>query len=219
MTVRRDIQKLEEQGLVIQHGGGVKGTMRIFDEPSHEQKAMMQSEEKLRIGQKASELVPPRSCIYLDAGTTTLALGKQFVGRDDLTIVTNDLVVAQCLVTSSQNNVIMVGGQIRNSNLSTVGHLAVYTLKALSIDLAFLSASSFDERGITTPDPDKVVVKQEVARISAQRILVCDATKYGQVGTYIAVPMTEINTIITDNRLTPSNQRQLIKTGVNLIMV
>lgn len=219
MTIRRDLVKLEEEGLVVQISGGVKSSQRLHFEPSHDEKSLLKSQEKNLIGQKAAEFVPQNSCIYLDAGTTTLAMCKYLFGRGDLTIVTNDLVVAQQLSTKSENNIIMVGGMIRASNQSTVGHLASKTLEALSIDVAFISASSFDVRGITTPDPDKVIVKHKVAEIAQKRILLSDSSKYGQIATFIAVPIDMLNQIICDHQLSEQAQKSLLKTGVDLILV
>lgn len=218
MTVRRDIQKLEDKGEVIQSGGGVKVMTRLHEELSHDQKAVLHAGEKNRIGQKACELIGPKACIYLDAGTTSLAMCQFLCERVDLTIVTNDLVVAQYMASNSENAVIMVGGLVRSQNLSTVGHLAVGILNALSIDIAFLSASSVDVRGITTPDSDKVLVKQAVARNAAKKVLICDASKFEQVATFIAVPMGQINMIITDSSLSNERHIQLSKSGVEIVL-
>lgn len=81
-----------------------------------------------------------------------------------------------------------------------------------------MSASSFDIRGITTPDPDKVIVKQKVASMATKRILICDSSKYGQVATYIAVPLCQINTIITDSQLSLDGQNTLSKSGCELLI-
>lgn len=219
MTIRRDLGKLEADGLVMQVTGGVRATNRLHCEPSHDEKSLLCGIQKDNIGREAAGMIPESSCIYLDAGTTSLAMAKFLYHRSDLTIVTNDLVVAHNLAVNSNNTVIMVGGLVRAQNLSTVGHLAVNTLDGLSLDMAFLSASSFDSRGITTPDPDKVPVKQHVARMARQRYLICDSSKYGQVATYIAVPAGLINMIITDAALSDSGRNALLKAGCDLIMV
>lgn len=219
MTVRRDLQKLEEDGLVIQVTGGVKAARRLHIEPSHSEKETLAGDEKRRIGEAAAKMIPQRACIYLDAGTTSLALCRNLKDRDDLTIISNDLVVMHFLATNSKNTLIMTGGLVRSENLSTVGHLAAETLKELSCDIAFLSASSFDLRGITTPDPDKVPVKQTAAASAGRRVLISDSSKYGQFATYIAVPLKEINTIISDSSLSENGQKGLQKSGVELILV
>ncbi len=80
------------------------------------------------------------------------------------------------------------------------------------IDQAFISASSWSVRGISTPAEDKVTVKRAIASASRQRVLVCDATKYGQVATWLALPLSEFDQIIkADDGLPESASRALVK--------
>ena len=84
MTIRRDVSKLEEQGLLVSVSGGVRAVSRLAAEPSHLVKSTLQSEEKQAIGALAASHIAKNSCIYLDAGTTTLALARAILDRNDL---------------------------------------------------------------------------------------------------------------------------------------
>lgn len=101
---------------------------------------------------------------------------------------------------------------------SCVGEAAATLLRGLMIDQAFISASSWSVRGISTPAEDKVTVKRAVASASRQKILVCDATKYGQVATWLALPLAEFNQIVTDDGLPESAIRALAKVDISLLM-
>ena len=219
MTIRRDLQKLEENGLLTQVTGGAQLFKRILTEPSHLQKELLNSEEKNAIGQDAASLIPPHSCIYLDAGTTSLALCNYITDRSDLTVVSNDFEVINFLVNQNIGDLIHTGGLVQKENRSGIGHLAAQTISSLSFDISFISASSWELRGITTPDRDKVAVKQAVARVSRQRILISDSSKYGQTATYLAVPMSDITCIITDNKLPEHGQKMLGKLDLKVVMV
>lgn len=201
MTVRRDLEKLEHEGLVIAVSGGVQITKKLSAEPSRHIKNELAAEEKQRIGRYAATLIPERSSIYLDAGTTSLALAHCLTARDDLTIVTNDFAVLNYLAENGMSNVIHTGGQLRPQNMSAVGTLAARSIEAFAFDIAFLSASSWDYRGITTPDVDKVIVKQAAVHASRRKILICDSSKYSQVATFVAVKLDELDLLITDNKL------------------
>ena len=192
MTVRRDLQKLEEEGLVVQVSGGVQAAKRLHIEPSHQVKENLMSEEKKRIGKKAS---------------------------DDLTVVSNDLAVMDYLALNSKSTLIMTGGIVRTENLSTVGHLTSKMILNLSFDIAFMSASSWDLRGITTPDPDKVPVKEAAVQSANKAVLICDSSKYAQYATYLAVPLDKIDMLISDVNLSELAQRSLIKQGIELSLV
>lgn len=201
MTIRRDLQKLEQDGLVIQVSGGVRAVSKIIQEPSHKDKEQLFFEEKKRIGKKAATLISKNSCIYLDAGTTSLALCEYIKNRNDLLVVTNDFEVTNYLIQNSKLKIIHAGGFVRLENLSTVGHLAANTISSLKFDLGFLSASSFDSLVATTPDMDKVVVKQAVIQSSAKKILICDSSKYKKVASYVTFNMNELDGIVTDKNL------------------
>ena len=164
-------------------------------------KSTLQSEEKQAIGALAASHIAKNSCIYLDAGTTTLALARAILDRNDLQVVTNDFEITQLLIDASQCGVIHTGGTLCRENRSCVGESAARTLRHLAIDTAFISASGWDSRGIFTPDENKVTVKETVSQVSARSILLCDSSKYNQVATFMALPLTRFTTIITDRHL------------------
>jgi DeoR/GlpR family transcriptional regulator of sugar metabolism len=217
MTIRRDLQKLEEQGTVLSVSGGVQSAERLAAEPSHQDKEGMFSQQKAAIGQLASRQIPVNSCIYLDAGTTTLALARHIQGRDDLTVITNDFVIASYLIEYSRCNIIHTGGTVCRENRSCVGAAAALALRNLFIDLAFISASSWSLRGISTPNEDKVIVKQAIVEASRRCVLLSDTSKYGKVATYLALPMSAFDAIITDENLPTSAREAIQQAGVTIM--
>jgi DeoR/GlpR family transcriptional regulator of sugar metabolism len=218
MTIRRDVQRLEEQGTVLSVSGGVRSTERLSSEPSHLVKTTLCSNEKMTIGRAAALHIPRNSCIYLDAGTTTLALARQLGERDDLLVVTNDFVVASFLIEFSQCRMIHTGGTLCRENRSCVGAAAARALKDLSIDIAFISASCWGVRGIFTPDEDKVVVKRAANLISSKHILLSDSSKYGKIATYLALPLDTFDCVITDSALSSSARHELSAKDIELII-
>ncbi len=218
MTVRRDVQKLEEQGTVISVSGGVRTAERLATEPSHLAKTSMYSEEKMAIGQQAAQHIPPDSCIYLDAGTTTLALARELLARDDLLVVTNDFVIARLLMEGSDCRLIHTGGSVCRENRSSVGDAAARTLRTLAIDIAFISASCWGPRGLYTPDEHKVPVKQAACDVSSKRILLSDSSKYNKIATWLALPLTRFDQVITDRQLNKTGRETLSAGSWELIL-
>ena len=219
MTIRRDLRLLEKQNLVSSMSAGVLISKKIHSEPSHTAKEIMNAPQKDSIGKAASELITPNSCIYLDAGTASLALARHIYDRDDLTIVTNDFEVVNYLVDKTKSALIHVGGQIRKDNRSSVGPLATKIIKSLSIDIAFLSASSWDTENVTTPDIEKVMVKQVVIESSIHKILISDSSKFAKVATFKAFSLDFIDKIITDKGLPVQAQKALERKEIDLILV
>ena len=217
MTIRRDLQKLEEQGAVLAVSGGVQSAERVAIEPSHQDKEGMYSQQKAAIGQLAARQVPPNSCIYLDAGTTTLALAKHLSEREDLTVVTNDFVIAGYLIEHSQCKIIHTGGTVCRENRSCVGEAAAQALRGLFIDLAFISASSWSMRGLSTPNEDKVMVKKAIVDASRRCILLSDTSKYGKIATYLALPIAVFDAIITDDNLPAAAREAILQADITLM--
>ncbi|MDU3067672.1 MAG: DNA-binding transcriptional repressor YgbI [Escherichia coli] len=206
MTIRRDLQKLEQQGAVVLVSGGVQSPGRVAHEPSHQVKTALAMTQKAAIGKLAASLVQPG------------AIAQHLIHMESLTVVTNDFVIANYLLDNSNCTIIHTGGAVCRENRSCVGEAAATMLRSLMIDQAFISASSWSVRGISTPAEDKVTVKRAIASASRQRVLVCDATKYGQVATWLALPLSEFDQIITDDGLPESASRALAKQDLSLLV-
>ena len=103
MTIRRDLQKLEQQGAVVLGSGGVQSPGRVAHEPSHQVKTALAMTQKAAIGKLAASLVQPGSCIYLDAGTTTLAIAQHLLHMESLLRTTcSTTVIAQLFTLAVQ---------------------------------------------------------------------------------------------------------------------
>ena len=219
-TIRRDLTALDRAGKLVKVFGGAVAVDAAFTaaEPSVAQKVGVNKEEKQTIARYAASLLVPDDFIYLDAGTTTLAIAQHLIHMESLTVVTNDFVIADYLLDNSNCTIIHTGGAVCRENRSCVGEAAATMLRSLMIDQAFISASSWSVRGISTPAEDKVTVKRAIASASRQRVLVCDATKYGQVATWLALPLSEFDQIITDDGLPESASRALAKQDLSLLV-
>jgi DeoR/GlpR family transcriptional regulator of sugar metabolism len=214
MTIRRDIQQLERDGQVMSVAGGVQLPERISVEPSHVVKARLQHGQKAAIGRAAAELVPEGAVIYLDAGTTTLEIARRLPDRSDITVVTNDFVVAAFLAQNSACRLYHSGGEVERENQSCVGESAAQSIRRFNFDVAFLSTSSWGMRGVSTPAENKVPVKQAIVKCAVKPVLVTDSSKYGKVGTFNAVPLEALGAIVTDDGLAPSVRDALTGMGI-----
>lgn len=121
MTIRRDLQKLEQQGAVVLVSGGVQSPGRVAHEPSHQVKTALAMTQKAAIGKLAASLVQPGRCIYLDAGTTTLAIAQHLTHMEPLTVVTNDFVIADYLLDNSNCTIIHTGGAVCRETVPVLG--------------------------------------------------------------------------------------------------
>lgn len=214
MTIRRDIQKLEDEGRISLVSGGAQSIERLAAELPHIDKSILFHNEKLAIGTLAAKLISTHTTVYLDAGTTTLEIAHQIVDRNDLLVITNDFVIAHYLSNFGKCDLIHIGGSVCKENFSTTGSLAAEFLKNLSIDIAFISTSSWSLKGLTTPNENKIPVKKAILQSSKQNILVTDSSKYGKVATFFVCPLTVFDQIIFDNGLFENVQEALKGLGI-----
>lgn len=209
MTIRRDLQKLEEQGKVLSVSGGVKAVEKLSSELTHKVKGTLNEDGKRLIGALAANEIPKNSCIFLDAGTTTLAIAREIKDRDDLTIITNDFMIMFYLIENGKSKLIHTGGTVCPYTNCSVGESAARGIENYLIDVAFISAPSWGMKGISLPTEERVAIKKMLPDVSKRLILVADNSKYGAVTTYLALPLSVFDAIITDAPL-PSDVNMML---------
>lgn len=214
MTIRRDIQKLEQSGKVISVSGGVQLLERLVVEPTRDDKSLLCHEQKIRIGKAATKIIPERSTIYLDAGSTTLEIARGVAEREDLLVITNDFSIVEFLIKNGKCEIMHTGGRICKENRSSVGELSAQFLRNISIDIAFISTSSWNLQGLTTPDENKIPVKKAIIESSQKNILVTDSSKYGKMATFFLFPLETFDRLICDNQLAENVKEKIYSMNI-----
>ncbi|GAB4127848.1 MAG: DeoR/GlpR family DNA-binding transcription regulator [Roseiflexaceae bacterium] len=203
VTVRKDLDQLEAQGLLTRvHGGAIvsgRGRLELHFATREQQ----QIEEKRRIAQAAAALIEPHQRIFLDASSTALQIARLIKDRDDLLVITNGLYTALELTFSQGITTIVVGGRMRRRSSSLVG--VTSELERLRVDLGFFGAAGVTGRdGLTETDLDEAQLKQWMVRVSGMVIGVVDSQKFGiaQLNAF-ALPR-ELDRVITDTAAPPA---------------
>lgn len=219
MTVRRDISELEQIGAAAPVAGGVRYLGALSTEPSFDVKTHVDEPQKAAIAEAAARFLRDDGVFYLDAGTTTAALIPALREHRGVTVVTNDLPIATALTGDTSVDVVVLGGRLDHANRSMVGPLAAATVRHLAIDVAFISATSWDlQRGVTTPDPEKVVVKQAALEASTKAVLLAASSKYATYSMYRVTPLTRFAAAITDEGLSADDAEALRAADVDLLV-
>ncbi|KAA0972371.1 DeoR/GlpR transcriptional regulator [Aureimonas fodinaquatilis] len=219
MTVRRDLRQLERAGRVATVAGGARLTDSVLArEAPHIAKAEFCRKEKEAIGAAAASFVEHGAAIYLDAGTTVLALAQMLVGRDDLTVVTNDFAVLEFLSANSKCVLHHTGGMVDRENRSCVGEAAARAIQGFRFDTAFISSSSFGSDGLSVTDPGKTLVKQAANESAVRTVLLADSTKFGQRAPYAALGLDRLSIIVSDEGLSDDAKAALTAAGVEIVI-
>ncbi len=217
-TVRRDLQALEERRLVRRvHGGAEPVHSGASGEPLFNEKTSLRAPEKERIAELALDFVGDNDAIFLDGGSTVLALARKLGARKNLTVVTNSLMAASELM-ESPHRLILLGGEFRARSRTLVGPLTGRILESLSIHTAFLGTMGFTpEAGISTSDPNEAYTKELVMRHAARVVLLADSSKLGTPSLAVSGTISDIDTIITDDRISEKLVAMLTKRHVEVI--
>lgn len=218
-TIRRDLIKLDEQGVISRSHGGV--ALRRFEpsQPTTNEKQLRSPAEKRAIARFAASMVQAGDAVVLDAGTTMLELAKCLTHLP-LRVITVDLHIALFLSEFRQIEVTIVGGRIDDSSQSCIGEFGRKMLCSVYPDIAFMSCNSWSvEKGVTTPTEEKAGLKQEIIANAQRKILLADSSKYGAHSLFNVAPLSRFTDIITDGGLPLPVQAELKAQSVALTLV
>ncbi len=219
ITIVRDLQQLEQEGLVRRVRGGAISVRGASYEPPIKAREAQLLEEKRRIAARAAELVRDGDSLLLDVGTTTLEVARALRGRRNLTVVVSNLWAALELANQPAIQVIIVGGRLRTSELSMVGHLAESTLREFHVDKAFIGVGGISfEHGLTEFNYEEAGAKQAMLGRADRRIVVADHSKFDKVMLNAVAPLTAIETLITGSDVDEETVTQLRRLGVEVIL-
>ena len=201
VTIRRDLQELEEDELIRRvHGGAILNSNTKF-EPTFSEKIDKLHDEKESVGKLAASLIVDGDTIAIDAGTTTLCIAK-YITAKNITVLTNSVDVAYELAKKRDVEVVITGGSLRWETRAMVGPVADDTLKNFRVDKAFIGTNGLCIiNGLTTPNIIEANTKRQMIKIAKQTIVVCDHTKFGKVSFSKIVDLDSVDIIITDNQL------------------
>jgi DeoR/GlpR family transcriptional regulator of sugar metabolism len=199
MTIRRDLETLEDQGVARRVRGGAISTVSRSYEPPFATRAMEARTAKQRIAEAAAQCVEYGETAILDVGSTTLELARHLRGRGGLTIVTPSLPAALELANEPNMRVIVTGGIIRPGELSLIGDLSERTFAELNCDVLFLGVGGIHpEKGLTEYNLDDTRVKRAAMRAASRKVALADRSKLGRVCLASIAGLSEIDVLITD---------------------
>jgi len=216
-TIRRDLDKLEEEGRIVRSHGGAVAPEVTQGETPYFQREVINAAEKKRIARAALAFVREHDRIVLDASSTAWYLSA-ILPNMPLTVLTNSVKVALELAGKEKITVISTGGTLAPTSLSYVGPLAQRGLEHYHADKVFISCKGVHlQRGISESNELQAMVKQQMINIADQVYLLADHTKLGvQALTYVA-PLNDVDRLITDRAPEAEWLEQLDRLQVGLV--
>jgi DeoR family transcriptional regulator of aga operon len=218
VTIRNDLSHLDKKGLLIKTRGGGLKTQRVGIDQKLNEKARINYKEKQAIGKKAAEIINDDDTIIIDSGTTTLEIAKNLHNIKNLTVITNSLNIASHLV-NEEIKVILLGGMLRHNSLSLIGPVAENSIKNFYCDKLFIGVDGIDSQyGISTPNSEEAYLNRLMIGISKEVIIVTDSSKFKKRSFAFIAPMSEVDIVITDSKISEDELKNLQNMGIKIII-
>lgn len=215
-TIRRDLSELSDAGHLDRvHGGAVirAGVTNI----AYEERRRMNEAAKAAIGRACAAQIPDNSSIILNLGTTTEAVARELLGHRNLTVVTNNINVANILMANDSCEVLVAGGALRRSDGGIVGELAAEFITQFKVDYGIIGTSALDSEGdLLDFDMPEVRVSRAIIRQSRQCWLVTDGSKLDRRAPMRIASLAELDAVYTDMPLPGALAAQCAEWGTQV---
>jgi DeoR/GlpR family transcriptional regulator of sugar metabolism len=198
-TIRRDLDHLQDRGLVERVHGGAKIT-EIGGEAAPPVRAVINANEKSRIAERAASLIGEGSTILVTGGTTTEAMIGHLGRLSRLRVVTNGIAIAAALAASTPFDVIVLGGLLRREEMSLLGHVTVQTLQEFQIDKVFMGAFGIDpDFGLSGANLGETQTDRALISSAGNLVVLADSSKLAHRGPVRLAPIEAVSTLVTDS--------------------
>jgi DeoR/GlpR family transcriptional regulator of sugar metabolism len=213
MTLRRDLEKLEQLGIMKRtFGGGISVTASI------QARSVRQIDEKMRIGRKAAAAIREGESVYIDGGTTTLQIACHLPTGFPVTVVTNALNVANVLL-ERRIRTIVLGGMALGSTSTLVGPLAMEAIGKMAFDRIFLGATGVSARhGFSNSDLYEAELKRAAIGRAAEVNIVADHTKFGEQVLVSFAALGQAHRLFTDRQPEEALRRACEEAGLEIVV-
>ncbi len=220
VTVRRALQELQNQGLIVRTPGGAIPIDHIGVEVAFPERLTINAEQKRRIAQKAAQLIEDNSVILMDNGSSVYLMADYMSKKNNLTIITFFLPLVNKLAIRDDWKIIIPGGQLRQERSDLVGPLTEEFVKKIYADKLFFGADGLDiTSGISTVDQESAKLTQILVNCASQRILLADSSKLTRRATFASVGWDKVDKWIVDDGIDKESIDKIRNQNVKLEIV
>ena len=216
MTIHRDLDDLEADGLLRKIRGGATIESSGQFESDFRYRARIAADEKRRIARRAAEFIEPGTSVMIDDGSTSQTIVPFLIEKRPLTVITNNLAVVTDLAGLAGIDVIALGGTYSKKFNGFFGVLTEKALADLRADTVLLSSSAIDGRTAFHQDQEVLEVKRRMIASSARRYLMVDHRKFGRTALHLLSDLAVFDGVVTTDALAPDRAEALRQDGIKL---
>src|SRR3954470_13353295 len=221
-TVRRDLDQLEERGLVSRTHGAVIWIGDRSNAPNtrpyaFDQRMSYQVDAKREIARAAARLVSPGETVLIDGGTTTFYLAQELLGRS-LQLVTNSLPIANLFLNDEHVELILSGGLMYPRYGVLLGPTAEHVLGTIHTKSLFLSVAGVNGGVLYNQNLLLVQAERKMMEQAQRVVLLADAGKFGQQALARLCDLSEIDVVVSDAKLAEKDRAAVRAAGCELLI-
>ena len=215
-TIRRDLRELAGEGRLIRvHGGAMPVSPATQDFTARRSVA---TDSKRSVAAKAASLVESGQTVFIDGGTTSLALCQSFSEGLRAQVITHAPTVAVALNDHPGIDVLLIGGRMYPHSVVTVGAVALEQIDGMRADVFFLGVSGIDATaGLTTGDAEEAAMKRAFLNRAAETYVLASSEKLGTTARFRVAALADVTAAICDRDTDPKQRRALTKAGLAIV--
>lgn len=221
-TIRRDLDYLEENDLVIRtYGGAIKKEKQksVWQTTPVSDRLILNTDSKQHIAASAAEMIEEGESLMIDGGSTTYIFAEAIRNKNNLLVITNAPAIAELLVSSPDNEVIVTGGEMFKGTFAIGGSETENQLKNFYVDKCFIGVTGLiPGEGAFAAIPTEANIKRIMTERARETILLMDSSKIGTRGFCKAFDLKRVNVIITDSKISQSDYEALTKSGIKVVL-
>lgn len=196
-TIRRDLAKMEREGVIARVWGGAVLSNQNASDPPEFVRSNENLEGKKKIARKAFSMIEENSSIFLPSGTTVKELCRLFGRLKDITVLTTSLDIMNTLTNFSSFKIFCLGGELYE-HCDFVGPITCELIDKFSVDYLFFSCSAITKDGFTSNDINRLDVMARMQKRAKKTVLLCDSTKVNKKGMFNGFDFSKIDYVIMD---------------------
>ncbi len=219
MTLRRDLNKLEEDNAIIRISGGAISVDTVLraKEADFSERTNYNIAEKLEIADKAIKLIEPKSCLFIDGGSTTTYFARA-LPDENYYVLTNALMIAETILRKEKPTVAVLGGDLKKNNFITVGKSCLDFIKELNIQTAVMTATGYVKStgNFTCGSQSEAEVKRSIIEKADLVIMLLDSSKINKKTPYSFANYNDINYLVVDGKFPADVKNTMEQAGVKV---
>ncbi|MEW6285676.1 MAG: DeoR/GlpR family DNA-binding transcription regulator [Chloroflexota bacterium] len=218
-TVRRDLEWLENEGILERTHGGAILSQRLTFEPEYLQRAQKNPEEKRAIGALAASLIQDDDIVFINSGTTTTQVLHSIRANPTITVFTNNLNASLEIGDAGFQHHVL-GGEFQPRSKSTAGRFALENLRQVYADKCIIGVDGISlKHGCTVPtNAEAEVVRAMIERTKGKVIIAADSSKWGVVSNFQVASIDEVDVLVTDEKFDPSAIEDLAEHDIETLV-